>query len=179
MDKCGVFVETTASRRHGKAYKGFHVCETGSYSKGEKQNFQLAVCGEDGNDNHNSRRWADMWIDGGTTVNRMLTFIQVILDDIGHANDKHFFVFTIDNLNSHKNQAVIALIYLYGHSVVYCAPYWPVDGGIEFIFNTIQTMVRARMYTVVVSADLIAAVYEYVQSIDSFSNYFTNVGFVI
>ena len=62
--------------------------------------------------------------------------------------------------------------------VVYRAPYWPVDGAIEFIFNTIQTLVRARMYTVVTSNDLIASVYESVQSIDSFAQYFIHVGFV-
>ena len=178
LDECGVFVETTASRRYGKAYKGFRVRETGAYTKGEKWNFLLAVCGENGNEEQNSRRWAETWLDGGTTVHRMLNFVQVILNDIGHANEQNFFVFTMDNLNSHKNEAVIALIHLYGHGVVYRAPYWPVDGAIEFIFNTIQTLVRARMYTVVTSNDLIASVYESVQSIDSFAQYFIHVGFV-
>ena len=103
--------------------------------------------------------------------------MEVILIDIGNANENNFFVFTMDNLHAHKNEAVIALIHLYGHGVVYRA--WPVDGAIEFIFNTIQTLVRSRMYTVITSNNLIACVYESIQSIDSFAPYFINVGFVI
>ena len=137
------------------------------------------MCGEDGTEEQNSRRWAEMWLEGGTTVHKMLQFMENILNDIGHANENNFFVFTMDNLHAHKNEAVIALIHLYGHGVVYRAPYWPVDGAIEFIFNTIQTLVRSRMYTVITSNDLIASVYESIQSIDSFAPYFINVGFII
>ena len=60
----------------------------------------------------------------------MLEFIQSILNEIGHATANDFYVFTMDNLNSHKNMAVVALIHVYGHGVVYRAPYWPVDGAI-------------------------------------------------
>ena len=52
----------------------------------------------------------------------------------------------MDNLNSHINGAVVGLIHLYGHGVVFRAPYWPVDGAIEFIFNTIQSLMRGRAY---------------------------------
>ena len=71
----------------------------------------------------------------------MLDFMAVVLQDIGHANDDQFYVFTMDNLNSHRNVAVVALIHLYGHGVIYRAPYWAVDGAIEYIFNTILTLV--------------------------------------
>ena len=179
LDECGVFVETTGNRKYGKSYKGFRVRETGAYSKGEKWNILLAVCGEDGTPEQNSRRWAEMWLDGGTTINKMLQFIQIILNDLGHANEHNFYVFTMDNLNSHTNDAVVGLIHLYGHGVVFRAPYWPVDGAIEFIFNTLQTLVRSRMYTIVTSNDLVAALYESIQSIDSFASYFINVGFVL
>ena len=83
----------------------------------------------------------------------------------------------MDNLNSHRNDAVIALIHVYGHGVVFCAPYWPVDGAIEFIFNLIQTLVRARLYDIWNSADLVAAIYASIQSIETFGPYFMNVGF--
>ena len=78
----------------------------------------------------------------------------------------------------HKNVGVIALIHLYGHGVVYRAPYWPVDGAIEFIFNTIQSLMRGRAYEIYNEDDLLAAIYESIQSIDSFANYFENLGFI-
>ena len=62
--------------------------------------------------------------------------------------------------------------------VVYRAPYWAVDGAIEFIFNTLQSLMRARSYEINNDTDLIAAIYESIQSIDSFASYFENVGFI-
>ena len=123
------------------------------------------------------RRWADIWLEGGTTVDKMLEFVQNILDDIGYAHEENFFVFTMDNLNAHRNEGVVALIHLYGHGVIYRAPYWPVDGAIEFIFNSIQSLMRAKSYEINSENELLAAIYESIQSIDSFSNYFEYVGF--
>ena len=179
LDECGVFMETHANRQHGKSFIGLRVREEGAYGKSEKWNVLLAVCGENESANGQAaRRWADVWLDGGTTVDKMLDFIQVILQDIGVATENNFYVFTMDNLNSHKNVGVIALIHLYGHGVVYRAPYWPVDGAIEFIFNTLQTLMRSRSYLITTDNDLIAAIYECIQTIHSFSAYFENVGFI-
>ena len=178
LDECGVFLETHANRSYGKSFIGFRVREEGVYSKSEKWNLLLAVCGQDGTAQQAARRWANIWLEGGTTVDKMLEFIQNILDDIGIANEENFFVFTMDNLNSHKNVGVIALIHLYGHGVVYRAPYWAVDGAIEYIFNTLQSLLRARQYEINSDADLIAAIHESIQSIDSFAEYFENVGFI-
>ena len=178
LDECGVFLETHANRTHGKSFIVLRVREEGVYSKSEKWNLLLAVCGEDGTEENSSRRWADIWLEGGTTVDKMLDFVQNILDDIGFADEDNFFVFTMDNLNYHKNDGVIALIHLYGHGIVYRAPYWPVDGAIEFIFNTLQSLMRARSYEINSENDLLASIYESIQSIDSFANYFENVGFI-
>ena len=172
-------METTANRKYGKSVVGLRVNEVGPYSKSEKWNLLLAVCGEDPLDNQAARRWAQVWVEGGTTVHRFLDFMQEILDSIGHATDEIFYVFTMDNLNAHKNVAVIALIHHYGHGVVFRAPYWPVDGPIEFIFNTIQTLVRAKLYEIVTGEHLVGAIYEAIASIDSFVNYFINCGFVL
>ena len=177
LDECGMFLETTANRSIGKAYKGLRVRDVGPYQKSEKWNLLLAVCGEDPANGNDARRWADIWLEGGTTVAKMLEFVQHVLDDIGPADPENFFVFTMDNLNSHRNDAVIALIHVYGHGVVFRAPYWPVDGAIEFIFNSLQTLVRARLYDIRNSADLVAAIYAAIQSIDTFGPYFINVGF--
>ena len=110
LDECGVFIKTTGNRNHGKAYTGYRVREEGAYGKSEKWNLLLAVCGEDGMNGGASRRWTDIWLEGGTTVNKMLGFVNLILQDIGPAVGNRFYVFTMDNLNSHKNVAVIALL---------------------------------------------------------------------
>ena len=105
--------------------------------------------------------------------------METILESIGYATEDNFYVFTMDNLNTHRNIAVIALIHLFGHGVVFRAPYWAVDGPIEFIFNTIQTLIRARLYEIRTGQDLVGAIYESVQSIDTYENYFINCGFVL
>ena len=79
----------------------------------------LAVSGEDATPGNNSRRWADVWLTGGTTVNKMLTFVNRILHDIGPAVPGRFYVFTMDNLTSHHNPAVIAAIHNAGHGIVF------------------------------------------------------------
>ena len=102
IDDCGLFVET-ANRPHGKATIGLWVREQGSYSKSEKLTLMLAICGEDGNIENPSRRWVDIWTNGGTTIVRMLGFMQHVLEAIGPADMENFYVFTMDNLNLHKN----------------------------------------------------------------------------
>ena len=177
LDECGIFVET-ANRKHGKAYLGHRVKEPGPYSKSEKWNLLLAICGEDGIIGAPSQRWKMTWLDGGTTVDKMLQFIQEILQDIGHATPNNIYCFTMDNLNSHTNVGVVALIYAYGHRVAFRAPYYPVDGAIEYVFNSVQNLLRCRLYEVTDGPSLIRVVNECIQSITDFAPYFTNVGFI-
>ena len=122
LDQCGVFLET-ADRPGGKAFVGVRVCDFGPYGKEEKSNLMLAICGEEGNAGNPLRRWRTVWNDGGTTIDKILEFLQEILDELGHANENGFHVFTMDNLNTHRNEAVVALIHLYGHGIVYCTLY--------------------------------------------------------
>ena len=49
------------------------------------------------------------------------------------------FCFTMDNLNVYHNAGVVNLILNAGHCLVFRAPYWAVDGAIEYVFNTIHT----------------------------------------
>ena len=79
IDECGMYLET-ADRREGKAYVSCCVNEEGPYSRsGEKWNFLMGVCGEEGFINIPSRRWTKMWLDGGTTVERFTIFIEQFL----------------------------------------------------------------------------------------------------
>ena len=62
----------------------------------------LAICGEDGTMDQPSRRWADVWTEGGTTITRMLNFMRHLLEAIGPATNENFYVFTMDNLTPIK-----------------------------------------------------------------------------
>ena len=148
MDECGVYFKE-ADRRGGKAYVGVRVREPGPFGREyEKTNLLMAICGEPGIEGQPARRWAETWSEGGTTIVRVFNFVQEILNDIGMGTADNWYVFTMDNLNSHKNAAVVALIHGHGHGVVYRAPYYAVDGAIEYFFNTLQTMLRSDLHEI-------------------------------
>ena len=177
LDECGIFVQTS-NRNHGKSYEGIRVNEPGPYSKGEKWNLLMAICGEEGDIGNPSRRWTELWLEGGTTVHRMMDFVHQILEDIGPATEENFYVFTMDNLNSHTNVGVVALIHAYGHGVVFRAPYYAVDGPIEYVFNTLQALLRSRLYEIFDGPSLVLAIHESIQGIYNFSPYFRNLDFL-
>jgi hypothetical protein len=177
IDECGIFLKT-ADRGHGKSYVGLRVNSMGHYSRNEtKWTMMMGICGEDGNQGNPSRRWVETWNDGGTTIVRVYDFVQDILNDIGMATPNNFYVFTMDNLNSHRNVAVITLIHTYGHGVVFRAPYWAVDGSIEFVFNTIQTLLRSKLSEINNDNDLLQAIHQTIQGKVDFGPYFRKVGF--
>ena len=137
------------------------------------------MCGEDGAPRNPSQRWRELWLEGGTTIERMMNFVQMILNDIGPARPGNFFIFTMDNLSSHKNPAVVTLIQSWGHGVVFRAPYYAVDGAIEFFFNTLQTMLRGKLHQIEDSNSLVLAINQSIASVVSFAPYFNLVGFVV
>ena len=77
LDECGVFVET-ADKHYGKAYVGNRVRQEGNYQKSEKWTLLLAVAGS-----VVAERWQMMWLEGGTTGDKMIEFIEMILNTIG------------------------------------------------------------------------------------------------
>ena len=177
LDECGLYV-ASANRNGGKAYVGIRVRDAGPYSNADKWTLLMAVCGEDGTVDQPSRRWAHTWCDGGTTIARMLEFVREILESVGQATHENFYVFTMDNLNSHRNVGVIALIHSFGHGVVFRSPYWNVDGSIEYVFNTLQCLLRGQLHDVRNEQDLLEAIYKSIQSMIDFSGYFRHVGFI-
>jgi len=178
LDECGIFVEM-ANRTRGREYVGIRVKEPGPYSKTEKGSLLLAICGEDGSANQSSKRWSMLWAEGGTTVERMIEFIQFILNDIGHATPGNIFCFTMDNLNSHHHPAVLALILQYGRRLSFRALYYAVDGVIEYVFNSLQSLIRQQLYLVTDGPTMIAAINNLIAGMDDFSSYFENIEFLI
>ena len=62
-------------------------------------------------------------------------------------------------------------------SLVFWAPYYPVDGPIEYVFNTIQHDIALSMYEINTICDLINKIRASVRSLNNFVNYFISCGF--
>jgi hypothetical protein len=92
LDECGIEM-STADRKIGKAYIGKRVNQTGLYSKSEKWNLLLAISGDP-----NGNRWQEMWTGEGTTGERMIGFIQTIVNQIGNGTPARRRCFIMDNL---------------------------------------------------------------------------------
>ena len=84
----------------------------------------------------------------------------------------------MDNLNTHWNQIVAAMINIHGHQIVFRAPYYPVDGPIEYVFNTVQQSISFVMYQIHDHDDLLVELNVQVGAIPDFVNYFRHCGFI-
>lgn len=69
------------------------------------------------------------------------------------------------------------IIFLAGHRIVFRAPYYPIDGPIEYVFNTIQGMLRINMDYVTDGPSLVAEVGYAIGNITTFEPYFINCGY--
>ena len=81
-------------------------------------------------------------------------------------------------LSSHHNRQMAALIFAAGHRLAFRAPYYPVDGPIEFVFNTVQGHLVINMHKV--SNNGISLCNETcvaIASIPTFVPYFENCGY--
>lgn len=175
LDECGIFVNT-ANRSFGKAFIGRRVNEEGPYSKSEKWNLLLAVSGELGTLEAPSRRWRDMWQNEGTTVERMLAFINHILSTLPHGDEGCRYCFVMDNLSSHKDPCIAAAIHSRGHRLAFRAPYYAIDGPIEYIFNTIQHELNIRLPHIS-EESLVEEIHRAIRSEHEFQRYFRHCGF--
>jgi transposase len=64
-----------------------------------------------------------------------------------------------------------------GHRIVYRAPYYPVDGPIEYVFNTIQEELTYRMHFINDLPTLHVHINAIVASLPEFQSYFIHCGF--
>jgi hypothetical protein len=93
-----------------------------------------------GNRNYNME-WHDVWSqeEGGTDVYCAYVFLQRVIAKLAIDHPDCLFCLTMDNLNSHKNPMVLNLITGAGHRYLFHAPYWSVNGPIEYLFSAIHT----------------------------------------
>ena len=85
LDECVVELQT-ANRNIGKAYVGKRVNQNGLYHKSTKYNLLLAILSEMARVQDGHRR--EIWTGEGTTGERMVNFVQMIIDDIGPGTDQ-------------------------------------------------------------------------------------------
>ena len=83
----------------------------------------------------------------------------------------------MDNLNSHTNPTVFALIVNVGHRILFRAPYYPVDGPIEHVFHTIQNLLYLCMMEITNMGTLSEKVKLITGALENFAPYFAHVGF--
>ena len=69
------------------------------------------------------------------------------------------------------------LIFMAGHRLAFRAPYYPVDGPIEYVFNTIQTDLRINWSAIEDGPSLIREVQAAIGEIQTFEPYFVNCGY--
>ena len=122
-------------------------------------------------------RWIETWTGEGTTLVRFYHFIIRICDDLQQRYPERAFCFTMDNLNVHKNPLVVNEILLRGHKVVFRAPYWAVDGAIEYVFNTTHTILMIQYNKLKTMEELENKTHQIIHSLTSFRPYFVHVGF--
>ena len=172
LDEAGIYLNET-NCKYGKSAVGGRSREVGTYIRERKLNILLAISG----DENEGDRWYDLWEEGGTTNEKFFQFIQRIIDDIGPGNEERRRCFTMDNLNSHTSPTVYALIVGSGHRLLFRAPDYPVDGPIEYVFNTLQNLLCLFMREITDLGSLRVKVDELIGAFVFFANYFRHVGF--
>lgn len=170
IDEAGFKIEQT-TQRYGYAARELRCTDTGAYGHGKRVNLLLAICG----DPDIAMRWCDCWTEGGTTRDRFIDFIDMILDDLAVNHPGRQFTFTMDNLNVHRSTIVITMILDAGHQIIFRAPYWPADGAVEYVFNSIHSYLY--MHNIASLDDLRNRLVLLVGQIPCFYNYFIHVGF--
>ena len=172
-DEMGLELEHQ-NRSFGKTVVGEQCNRKGAYNRNHKLNVLMAVSGCD----VTRSRWSELWTGEGTTLQRFYDFIEMIVNDLNDRFPGRTFTFTMDNLNVHKNPLVIGLILNGGHQVVFRAPYWAVDGAIEYVFNSIHTLLEVLFDNVANMEELILCVENIMASMPCFCPYLEHVGFI-
>ena len=172
INKMGLFLEST-NRQFGKTLTWLRADQKQVYIRDLKLNFLAAACG----DRVDPMRWSVDWIGEGTTVEVFLEFMTTIVDNLGNRYPNQSFCFTMDNLNVHKNPAVVNLILNAGHWLVFWVLYYAVDGAIEYAFNTIHTGLLSYYNTITTMDELSNAAARLFNSIPTFTPYFEHCGF--
>ena len=82
----------------------------------------------------------------GVQMYRVYSFFDRVTQWLNQNHPGRMFCFTMDNLNIHHSPVITDLITNRGHRYLYRAPYWSVDGPMEYIFGTIHVHLHLPTY---------------------------------
>ena len=113
----------------------------------------------------------------GTDIVVFANFVQRLINMIGPGADGNRQCFTFDNLTAHKHPVVLQMILNVGHWFALRAPYYPINGSIEYVFNALQKKLTTDMHEIQNNADLQTHVWAAINSFPNFVGFFRGVGF--
>ena len=169
-------VNTDDSKRsYGKSFMFHRVRYHGPYSRdGGSVRVIMAISG----DPQLNYRWTEIEEQrGGTTFWDFYNMIDRISLYLNQQQPGRSFVFLMDNLNVHHNPMISMLLQTRGHAVVYRAPYTPVDGPIEYVFNVLEGALVQNMHRISTAAHVRRVLEHKIQGMDGFSRYFRHCGY--
>ena len=148
----------------------------GQYNRAKKVNCMMAVSA----DPQYNMEWHTVWPqdEEGTTIHWVVyALFELIIDQLDIDYPGRSFCFTMDNINIHHNSMIIILITDRGHQYIFWSPYWPVDGPVEYIFNTIHTQLMMYYNKIENLVQLENVLDIIIANIRHFERYFSHIGF--
>ena len=164
-----------AKRGYGKSFLFNRVRYHGPYSRdGGSVRVIMAISG----DPTLGYRWTDIQEQrGGTNFAEFYNMIDRVSLYLNQHQPGRRFVFLMDNLNIHHNPMISMLLQARGHAVVYRAPYCPVDGPIEYVFNVLEGALVGSMHRISTAADVRRVLGDAIRVMNDFSRFFRHVGY--
>lgn len=176
MDEAGFKIEAT-NPSWGKSVSWSRCHTDGSYNRERKLNCMMGISA----DSTINMSWHDVWpqCEGGTTLYRVYVFFERIIDWLDAHHPGRVFCFTMDNLNIHSNPIILHLITSRGHRYLFRAPYWSVDGPMEYVFNTMHVKLLLFFRQIDNLTQLENALNQIIGQLspNGFDSYFRHVGF--
>ena len=174
IDECGLKSEAT-NPKYGKCVSFERCWNDGAYDREKKLNLLMAVSADPLLD----MEWHDIWRQelGGTTVYRYYVFIERIINWLAQNYPGRVFCFTADNLNVHHDPNVCDLITRNGHRYLFRAPYWAIDGPMEYVFNAIHVHLLMHFGEVHNLDELENVVDTIIANLTNFLRYFLHCNF--
>lgn len=171
VDEAGVGLDVVVPRI-GKAMKNIRVFDVGAYGHSQQLNIIMAIspCG-----------FRHVWVSAANTdATRFRAFLldmmaQPQMPAPAAGGQQRTIMW--DNLSAHHVPMVHNAVLLAGHRVLARPPYRPVDGPIEYAFQTMEMELTKRRHLVHNLADLRREIFNVVAAMNGFDRYFIHCGY--
>jgi hypothetical protein len=169
-DECGLWFEKNICK-YGKAVSNVRVRAPGIYGHGDKWTLIMAVdCA--------GRRWVRLTKEAGTGVAAFDQFVAAIVASLpSPATGGAQRTFMWDNLWAHLNGQVHNTVTSAGHRVLARPAYRPVDGPIEYVFNSLQGNISRRIGEIQDDVSFVRVITDIITNLTGFDAYFVNCGY--